>query len=47
MKDFPVKVGILSRFRTPKEQKETIEQLRKGMIDIIIGTHRLIQGYCI
>ena len=42
MKDFPVKVGLLSRFRTPKEQKETIEQLRKGMIDIIIGTHRLL-----
>lgn len=38
----PVRIGLLSRFRTPKQQKETLEQLKKGQIDIIIGTHRLL-----
>lgn len=38
-----VRIEMLSRFRTPKEQKEILERLRKGDIDIIIGTHRLIQ----
>lgn len=42
MKDFPVKVGVLSRFRTKNEQKDTIEELKKGMVDIVIGTHRLL-----
>ena len=42
MKDFPVKVAMLSRFRTPKEIKQTIADLRKGMVDIVIGTHRLL-----
>lgn len=42
MKDFPVNVGMLSRFRTPAQQKKTIEQLKKGEIDIVIGTHRLL-----
>lgn len=42
MKDFPVKVGVLSRFSTPKEQKNTVENLRKGIIDIVIGTHRIL-----
>ena len=42
MKDFPVKVGMLSRFRTPADQKKTIEGLKKGMVDIVIGTHRLL-----
>ena len=42
MKDFPVRVDMLSRFRTAKEQKKTIEDLRKGQVDIVIGTHRLL-----
>jgi len=43
LKDYPVTVEVLSRFRTPKEQKEILERLKKGNIDIIIGTHRLLQ----
>ncbi len=39
---FPVVVDVLSRFRTPKQQKDIIERLRKGQIDLIIGTHRLL-----
>ncbi|MBF8808653.1 MAG: transcription-repair coupling factor [Enterococcus lacertideformus] len=39
---FPVNVGLLSRFRTKKQQKETIEQLRTGQIDIVVGTHRIL-----
>ncbi|HEY9077211.1 MAG TPA: transcription-repair coupling factor [Anaerolineaceae bacterium] len=41
---FPVEVEMLSRFRTPKEQDVILEKLEKGGIDIIIGTHRLLQG---
>lgn len=44
MKDFPVRVDMLSRFRTAGEQKKTIEDLRKGMVDIVIGTHRLLSA---
>lgn len=40
---FPTRVEMLSRFRTPKQQKEVLEKLRKGDIDIVIGTHRLMQ----
>jgi transcription-repair coupling factor (superfamily II helicase) len=43
LKDYPVTVEVLSRFRTAKEQKEILERLKKGNIDIIIGTHRLLQ----
>ncbi len=43
MEAFPVKVEMLSRFRTPKQQEKIISQLRRGEIDIIIGTHRLVQ----
>lgn len=43
LKDYPVTVEVLSRFRTPKEQKGILERLKKGDIDIIIGTHRLLQ----
>lgn len=39
--DFPVKIEVLSRFRTRKEQKEAIEGLKNGTVDIVIGTHRL------
>ena len=42
MKDFPVRIDLLCRFRTAKEQKKTIEDLRKGQVDIVIGTHRLL-----
>lgn len=42
MKDFPVRVEMLSRFRTPAEQKKTIEDMRKGFVDIVIGTHRVL-----
>ncbi len=41
---FPVKVEMLSRFRTPRQQSKILFQLAKGGVDIIIGTHRLISG---
>ena len=40
---FPVKIELLSRFKTKKEQKEIIERLKRGEVDIVIGTHRLTQ----
>lgn len=40
--DFPVQVRVLSRFRSRKEQKETMEGLKNGTIDVVIGTHRLL-----
>ena len=42
MKDFPVRVELLSRFRTAKEQKKVIEDLKKGLVDVVIGTHRVL-----
>jgi transcription-repair coupling factor (superfamily II helicase) len=39
---FPIKVGMLSRFRTKAEQKAIIADLREGKVDIVIGTHRLL-----
>ena len=42
MKDFPVRVDMLSRFCTPAQQKKTLEDLRKGLADIVIGTHRVL-----
>ena len=42
MKDFPVRVDMLSRFRTPTEQKKTLEDLKKGFVDVLIGTHRVL-----
>ena len=44
MKDFPVRVDLLSRFRTSAEQKKTIEDLKKGFVDIVIGTHRVLSA---
>ncbi len=41
-KDFGVKIACLNRFKTAKQQKEIIEKLKKGEIDFIIGTHRLL-----
>ncbi len=43
MADFPVNVDLLSRFRTQKEIKKTIEKLKAGTVDIVVGTHRLVQ----
>lgn len=40
--DYPVKVALLSRFRTKKQQDETIEGLKKGTVDIVVGTHRVV-----
>ena len=40
---FPVNIDVLSRFRTPAEQKRTLSSLRSGGIDLIIGTHKLLQ----
>lgn len=40
--DFPVNVGMLSRFRTPSQQKSDLEDLKNGNMDIIVGTHRLL-----
>ena len=40
---YPVTIELLSRFRTPKQQKEIIEKLKSGEIDMVIGTHRLVQ----
>lgn len=42
MKDFPVNVELLCRFRSAAEQRKTIENLKKGSVDIVIGTHRLL-----
>ena len=41
LKDFPVKIDYLNRFRTAKEKKEILEKLEKGELDIIIGTHQI------
>jgi len=43
MKDFPVRVDVLSRFRPPPVQKEVLRDLKMGKVDIIIGTHRIVQ----
>jgi transcription-repair coupling factor (superfamily II helicase) len=40
---FPVRIGLLSRFRTREEQRETLRDLHAGSIDIVVGTHRLLQ----
>jgi transcription-repair coupling factor (superfamily II helicase) len=44
LKDFPVNVGMLSRFKTKGEQTKIIQKLSQGHIDIIIGTHRLLSS---
>jgi transcription-repair coupling factor (superfamily II helicase) len=41
---FPVTVASLSRFKTPAQQKQVLEGLKKGTIDVVVGTHRLIQN---
>lgn len=42
MKEFPVNIKVLSRFCTPKEIKQTLEEMKSGILDIVIGTHRLL-----
>ncbi|MBI1667591.1 transcription-repair coupling factor [Capnocytophaga periodontitidis] len=42
MKDFPVRIDYLNRFRTAKEKKIILEELAKGQLDIIIGTHQIV-----
>jgi transcription-repair coupling factor (superfamily II helicase) len=44
MLDYPVRIEMLSRFRTQSEQRKILELVRQGGIDIVIGTHRLISG---
>lgn len=41
---FPFKVEVLSRFRSPAQQEKTVEKLRSGEVDFVIGTHRLLSG---
>ena len=40
--NYPIRVEVLSRFKTPKQQKQIIEDAKKGLIDILIGTHRIV-----
>jgi len=40
--DYPVSIGILSRFRTTKQIKQTLSEIEKGTVDVVIGTHRLL-----
>ena len=44
LKDFPVNVGYVNRFRTAKQKSETLEALKNGKVDIIIGTHQLVSS---
>ena len=42
MESFPIRIGLLSRYRSAKEQKETLRGLKDGTVDIVVGTHRLL-----
>lgn len=42
MKDFPIRVDLMSRFKTQSEMKKTVEDLKKGFVDIVVGTHRVL-----
>ena len=42
MKEFPVRIDLMSRFRSAAEQKKTLADLKKGLVDIVIGTHRIL-----
>ena len=44
MKEFPVRVDLLCRFRSAAQQKKTVEDLKKGLVDIVIGTHRVLSS---
>jgi transcription-repair coupling factor (superfamily II helicase) len=45
-KPFGIDVELLSRFRSPKEQHETLKKLALGTCEVVIGTHRLLQDSC-
>ncbi|MBS7132156.1 transcription-repair coupling factor [Clostridium paraputrificum] len=40
--DFPIKIDMISRFRTAKEQKSTLQSVKEGNVDVLVGTHRLV-----
>lgn len=42
LKDFPVRIDLMCRFRTAAQQKNTVEDTKKGLVDIVIGTHRVL-----
>ncbi len=42
LRSFPVRVDMLSRFRSPKQQQETLRRVRRGEVDILVGTHRIV-----
>jgi transcription-repair coupling factor (superfamily II helicase) len=42
MKAYPINIEMLSRFRTSAQNKETVKKLKKGEVDIVIGTHRVL-----
>ncbi|MBQ1846713.1 MAG: transcription-repair coupling factor [Clostridia bacterium] len=44
MRGFPLEIDMISRFRTPAQQKETLRKLKRGDVDIIVGTHRLLSS---
>jgi len=44
MLDYPVRIEMLSRFRSPSEQRKVLKELREGGVDVVVGTHRLISG---
>ncbi len=44
LKDFPVRIDLLCRFRSSYQQKKTVEDLKKGLVDIVIGTHRVLSA---
>ncbi|MBE6641974.1 MAG: transcription-repair coupling factor [Ruminococcaceae bacterium] len=44
MRDFPIRIEMISRFRTPTQQKEILRKLKRGDIDLIVGTHTLLYG---
>lgn len=41
---YPIEIGLLSRFRTPKQREETVKKLATGQVDVVVGTHRLVQN---
>src|SRR5471030_1145507 len=43
MADYPIRVELLSRYRTPREQNLVVKNLAAGAVDIVIGTHRIVQ----
>ncbi|MGQ9590394.1 MAG: transcription-repair coupling factor [Planctomycetota bacterium] len=44
MSGFPIRIEVLSRFRTPAEQRAVVEGLASGQVDVVVGTHRLLSG---